>query len=132
MTEEEIRNFEKIQAQLEGMHAEVSGLSKKSQNDALNKFKIKFINNIIDGANKILGDKYLPFSYFTQFDEDDIPSNSDVAMIVGQYLKCMENLRSDNIEKQEERVGLKFVGFQWYWKGTKISTSRPKKLDGKE
>ena len=42
MTKEQVDTFEKLQAQLEGLHLEIASLSKKSQNDALNKFKLKF------------------------------------------------------------------------------------------
>lgn len=74
MTQQEVDTFEKVQSQLEGLHTEISSLSKKSQNDALNKFKLKFVNQILTGANKLLGDKYRPFPDFNLFDEVDLPT----------------------------------------------------------
>ncbi|MHA8061418.1 hypothetical protein PQG22_09095 [Aquirufa beregesia] len=47
MTKQEVDTFEKVQSQLDGLHSEISALSKKSQNDALNKFKLKFVNQIL-------------------------------------------------------------------------------------
>ena len=64
MKREEVNTFEKLQAQLEGLHTEISSLSKKSQNDALNKFKLKFVNQILSEANLLLGEKYKPFNDF--------------------------------------------------------------------
>ncbi|OQP44298.1 hypothetical protein A4D02_35430 [Niastella koreensis] len=123
MTEDEISEFEKIQVQLESLHEEISALAKKSNNDALNKFKLKFVNSSISIANKILGDDYKPFHDFEAFNEDDVPTNSDVTMILGQYLSCLEKLRADNISAG--------IG-GWYWKGeeglTKIRTAPPKKI----
>jgi len=123
MTEAEISNFEKVQAQLESLHDEIGNLSKKSQNDALNTFKLKFVNKTISEANLILGNQYKPFDDFQQFDENDIPSNSDATMILGQYLNCLEKLRSDNIVQEMAR---------WYWRAgnttTSIRTSPPKKI----
>ena len=128
MTELEVKNFEKVQSQLESLHIEISALSKKSQNDALNKFKLKFVNQTISEANEILGNSYKPFNNFHQFDENDLPTNSDVTMILGQYLNCMESLRGDNILRKENFADYKFIGYDWYWKGTKVKTSEPKKI----
>jgi hypothetical protein len=117
MKQEEVDLFEKVQSQLEGLHSEIGALSKKSQNDALNKFKLKFVNQILVEANKILGKNYKPFSDFELFNEDEIPSNSDATMIISQYLGCMEQLRTDNITSKQEYNGNKYL-VRWYW--TKI------------
>ncbi len=109
MTDQEVDTFEKLQAQLQGLHIEISALSKKSQNDALNKFKLKFVNQILDESNQLLGKKYKPFSDFDLFDENDMPTNSDAAMMLTQYLNCFEKLRSDNVQKED-----KFPNY-WYW-----------------
>lgn len=126
MTLEEIDKFEKLQSQLASLHFEVSALSRKSQNDPINKFKLKFVNKAIEDVTAVLGEKYRPFEDFDQFQDDDLPSNSDVTMILGQYLNCMEKLRSDNLSQYH---GL------WYWKTdegvTEIKTSAPDKLKKK-
>jgi hypothetical protein len=126
MTKQEVDNFEKLQAQLEGLHNEISALSKKSQNDALNKFKLKFVNKIISDSNELLGNDYKPFSEFDTFDENDLPSNSDAAMMLTQYLSCFEKLRADNVKQDLGR---------WYWiidgKQSDIKTVMPKKIKEK-
>lgn len=126
MTKQEVDNFEKLQAQLEGLHNEISALSKKSQNDALNKFKLKFVNKIISDSNELLGDNYKPFTDFDIFDENEMPSNSDVAMMLTQYLSCFEKLRADNVK--QERLN-------WFWiidgNQSDIKTVMPKKIKEK-
>jgi hypothetical protein len=126
MTKQEVDNFEKIQAQLEGLHSEISALSKKSQNDALNKFKLKFVNQILKDANLILGKKYKPFNDFELFDENELPTNSDAAMMLTQYLSCFEKLRADNV---------KLDYGDWYWiidgKQSAVKTVMPKKIKEK-
>ncbi|MDX2174689.1 MAG: hypothetical protein SFY56_16410 [Bacteroidota bacterium] len=128
MTEKEINDFEKIQAQLESLHSEISTLTKKSSNDALNKFKLKFVNQTISEANKILGKKYKPFNDFDKFDDNDLPSNSDVTMMLGQYLNCMEKLRGDNVNRNS-------YSNTWYWlidgKESTIKTAPPQKIQNK-
>jgi hypothetical protein len=87
MTREEVEAFEKVFGQMEGIHSEISALAKKSPNDGLNKFKLRFVNATIASANAILANGYLPFDDFKKFDEDDLPTNSDVTFIVGQYIE---------------------------------------------
>lgn len=122
MKQEQVDIFEKVHAQLEGLHTEISTLSKKSQNDALNKFKLKFINQILSDANTILGDEYKPFPDFSTFSEDDLPTTSDAAMMLTQYLSCFEKLRTDNIV---------YSGGNYYWvidgKQSEVKTFRPQR-----
>lgn len=73
-------------------------MAKKSPNDAVNAFKLKLINKMIAFWNAVLGLKYRPFDDFEQFDSDDVPSTSDVAMVLGQYMEEAERYRSDNVE----------------------------------
>lgn len=129
MTKQEVDIFEKIQAQLEGLYLEISALSKKSQNDALNKFKLKFVNQILIEANNLLGEKNKPFSDFEDFDESDLPTNSDAAMMLTQYLNCFEKFRADNIVKEDKYPQ------NWYWiidgKISKTRTKMPKNIKEK-
>ena len=122
MKQEQVDLFEKVHTQLEGIHTEISALSKKSQNDALNKFKLKFVNQILVEANIVLSDKYKPFNDFDIFSDDDLPTTSDVAMMLSQYINCLEKLRTDNVT---------VYNYQWYWlidgKRSEIRTFRPLK-----
>lgn len=131
MTEKEIDTFEKVQAQLKGMYDEISILSKKSQNDGLSLFKLKFINKILIDSNNVLLEDYKPFDDFEIFDKNAIPTNSDVVMILTQYLNCFEKLRSDNITSKEDYNGNKYE-IKWFWKIkdkiSKYETGKPEKI----
>ena len=107
MKEKEVELFIKICGQLKACYTEISTLAKKKPNDAINKFKLKFINKVLEDANKLLKEKYKPFVDFDYFDEDEIPTNSDVTMMLLQYLQSMEKLRVDNIFCDK---------YVWYWK----------------
>lgn len=107
MNVKDVDKFEKLWSQLSGTYEEITLLSKKSPNDALNKFKLKFVNKLIAQSNDFLGHDYIPFDDFVHFDEDDVPQNSDVVFILSQYLQCFEKLRSDNVVQQ-------YGG--WYWR----------------
>ncbi len=103
MNRQEIEAFEKIFGQMEGVHDEISTLAKKAPNDGLSKFKLGFVNATIAAANAILANGYLPFDDFEKFEEDDLPTNSDVTFIVGQYIEELERLRADNIKPSMSR-----------------------------
>lgn len=122
MNREEIANFEKIYAQLLGFYEETTVLVKKSPNDVMNKFKLQLINKLLASTNKIVGETK-PFDDFDSFNIDrDMPNNSDVAMILGQYIKCMELIKKSNVHIEANR---------WYWdvdgnkKDSSIRTSEP-------
>ncbi len=77
---------------------------------------------MIEETNKILGSCNRPFEDFSCFDEDLLPTNSDVVIILSKYLNCLEKLRSNNIVRAVN---------SWFWlvdgKKSTIITSRPKK-----
>lgn len=98
-SQEEIEQLEKVIGQLRGLHDEISLLAKKSPSDALNTFKLRLINKVIATGNDVLGADYLPFEDFDGFKTDDVPSNSDVTLVLSQYMKEAERYRSDNVQQ---------------------------------
>ena len=98
-------------------------LVKKSPHDALSKFKLSVVNGLLVRANTLLGDER-PMSDFEQFDAETLPSASDTAMVLGQYLAALENLRVKQIKQKH--------GY-WYWAENgqpgDRSTYPPRKLE---
>ena len=125
MTKEQIEIFEKTFAQLCGLYDDITILVKKNPNDVMNIFKLRNINKVISSANEIVGDTK-PFDDFDGFDvEGDMPTNSDVALLLGQYINCMELIKKNNTH----------IDFwKWYWdvddhkNGKEIRTSAPTML----
>lgn len=107
MNRTNVDTFEKLSGQLLSLYEEISLLSKKNPNDAMNKFKLKFVNKLLFLSNDYLADRYKPFDDFDSFDEDDIPQNSDIVFILSQYLQCFEKLRADNVVIRHGT---------WYWR----------------
>lgn len=120
MNRNEVDLFIQVYTQIEALYAEIGLLSKKNPNDGINTFKLKYINKILEQANNILKEERKPFSDFAFFEEDNLPTNSDATMVLAQYLGCMEELRSANIEELGEG--------EWYWLNSQLRTSPPKKL----
>jgi hypothetical protein len=125
MNEAQVSEFELLQGKLQGLYDEVLTLSKKSPTDPFNKFKLKLTNSVLGSANRFLREQDMapPVDGFEQFDDIELPFNSDVVVVLSQYLQCLEKLRADNIA---------IDGGHWYWVfGRKCSdrqTAPPQKI----
>lgn len=71
--------------QVRTLKFEFQALSSKKPNDTLNKFKVKYVNQTLTEANKILGEDK-PYKDFDVFCDEELPTNSDVLMIFSLYL----------------------------------------------
>ena len=106
---EDVDLYEKLQPQLKTLLSEMSILSKSKPNDSLNKFKLLHVNQLLADANSLLTDQHQPLKGFTQFDDAEMPSNSDVVLVLSQFLEGLEGWRSSNV---------KLVVGYWYWDTT--------------
>jgi hypothetical protein len=123
MKREQIKKLEQTIGQIRGSHNELSGLAKRRPHDAVNNFKLTLINTALVEANALIGPEYRPVKNFQEFSGDDVPSNSDVTLILSLYLEALERLRSDNIEEDWEG--------NWHYAGQKIRTGPPSKISKK-
>lgn len=110
----DISRFERLEAQLTQLHTEMGGLSKSKPDNLINGFKLRIVNELLGDANELLEQKYRPLVGFIIFDEAELPSNSDVLLVLGQYLEGLEAWRSAHVEFDQ-------ADFVWYWsvKGSK-------------
>src|ERR1700752_2317712 len=99
MKRKDVDKYQRVRSQLEAFHREFEGLAKKAPNGTLNPFKLKIVNQAIDDANGVLGKEFLPIRGFTQFTDEELPSHSDVSMVLAQYLEALEVLRCRNIKQ---------------------------------
>lgn len=103
-----IHEFERLVGQLQGFYNEINTLSKKSPNGPVNGFKLRFINETLKKATALLGDAYRPFPGFETFAEDEMPTTSDVGMMLSQYLGSMGRFKVYHTFKEAN-------GIRVYW-----------------
>ena len=120
LTSGEVARFLKLQTQMRELLARMTSISSKTPDMAVNKFKIAMINEQLRIANEILVDKARPFGSFEVFDDVSLPTNSDVIIVLSQYLACLENWRSDHVAFDEDQD-------QWHWDtvGDEMITTKP-------
>ncbi len=91
-TDEKATKFEMLSPMLEAVYLEIKELSKKKQDDVLNKLKVKMINRILEQLRDILADEpTIPF--IELLDEEMLPSNSDTVLTLAQFRSAMEQFR---------------------------------------
>ncbi len=103
----EIDKFIKLMVQIDKILDEFVELSKKKPDNVLNVFKLQLVNTVLRISNEILDKENKPFPDFEEFGDEAIPSNSDVVMILSQYVACLDKFRHENTKKNDDR--------DWVW-----------------
>lgn len=95
LTEANVKNYNMIFPMLESILNEMKVLSSKKQDGILNNFKVKLINRLIGPARELLADEPT-LEYLEEIEEDMLPQNSDVVLILCQYIEALEQFKRKN------------------------------------
>lgn len=93
-TESQVEKYKLLYPLLTSIRSEVKDLSKKKQDETLNKLKVEMINKVLSQIKKgVLNDE--PSNEFLDLlDVDTLPSNSDAVLIIAQYDTALNQFRS--------------------------------------
>jgi len=78
---------------LTAMFEEFKELSKKKPDGAVSKSKIKIVNRLLDKCREVLKDE-ISINYLDLLDEDEVPQNSDVVLMLSQYVAAMHQFHT--------------------------------------
>lgn len=104
MKKQDVVTFDKLHGQLVTMKAQFETLSNKKPDGVVSEFKIGLVNKLLEATNNLIG-SYKPFSDFDVFDNSPKVFNSDVLIILAQYITAMGRFKTANT-KTEKGVGL--------------------------
>lgn len=90
-----LSNMKRAKQQIKQLTSEFRRLSDKKPNDTVNLFKLQLVNAVLSTVNDNIVDN-LPVPNFDLFDEDVMPSNSDVLLVLSLYETELNNYRYDN------------------------------------
>ncbi len=121
----DIEFFEKVSEQLQALRDDFAVLSKSKPDGPLNVLKVGFVNEKLAEANQLLTGDHKPFATFEKFDPDDLPSNSDVQLVLSQYLSCLEGWRSAHVLEDA-------LGWAWETAEGRISARQPSRSTDKD
>ncbi|MCR4290059.1 MAG: hypothetical protein NUV86_07350 [Candidatus Scalindua sp.] len=91
-TEKNIANYSLLKDMLNSQRHEFNLLSKKNPDVQLNLIKVKMVNRVLEPLNEILKHE-LSHKFLDILSEDDIPTNSDVVLIISQYETAISEFR---------------------------------------
>ena len=100
-TQDAVDQYELLNPLLTGIYKEMQELSKKKPDSPLNAFKVKAINRILEPIKEMLKmenthaflDKRTnkeECKYKNVMDDDEMPTNSDVVLVLNQYMNAMK------------------------------------------
>ena len=92
---------------VEAMLREFQELSKKKPDGALNKRKVEIVNRLLQEVHRLLEGEPTRV-YLDLLDEDDLPQNSDVVLILSQTVVAMTRFRDTHYRYSQARE-------EWAW-----------------
>ena len=92
-TEKNIEDYNLLKDMLRAQRHEFNLLSNKKSDGQLNKMKIKMVNRVLEPLNELLKNEP-SYKFLDILNEDDMPTNSDVVLIISQYEGALQNFRN--------------------------------------
>lgn len=83
-TNKDIRDYNLLIDMLKSQRKEFDLLSKKKADGQLNPMKIKMANRVLEPLKELFKNEE-SYKFLDILDEDEIPTNSDVVLIISQY-----------------------------------------------
>lgn len=93
---------------------EIRELSKKKQDEPLNKFKVKTINKKLEQIKILLTDEPT-LEFLEVLDEETLPSNSDAVLLISQFVQALEQFKTKYYTKDSADFEIEYYS----WKTTK-------------
>lgn len=92
-TEKNIEDYVLLRDMLHSQRKEFDLLSKKKADGQLNPMKIKMANRVLEPLKELFKNEE-SYQFLDTLDEDEIPTNSDVVLIISQYETAIREFRN--------------------------------------
>ncbi len=99
-TEKNIEDYKLLKDMLHSQKKEFDLLSKKKADGQLNPMKIKMVNRVLEPL-KDLSQHEESHKFLDTLNEDELPTNSDIVLIISQYETAINEFRSRYYLKDE-------------------------------
>lgn len=88
-----IMEYELLKGMLHSQKKEFDLLSKKKADEQLNPMKIKIVNRVLEPLKKLFEHEE-SHRFLDALNEDEMPTNSDVVLIISQYETAIKEFKS--------------------------------------
>lgn len=92
-TEKNIEDYVLLKAMLYSQKKEFDLLSEKENDGQLNPMKIKMVNRVLEPLKELFSHED-SHKFLDTLDEDELPTNSDVVLIISQYESAINGFRN--------------------------------------
>ena len=110
-TPDKVEKFEMLYPLVLSDLSEIRELSKKKQDEPLNKFKVRTINKKLEQVKNILIDEPV-LEFLELLDEETLPSNSDAVLMISQFVKALEQFKSKYYTKDSSDFELDYYSWK--------------------
>lgn len=107
ITTEKVELYEVVRPLLGAMYSEFKELSKKKPDAVVSKAKIKVVNRLLTKCQEVLQSEAF-IDYLDLIDEDEVPQNSDIVLMLSQYVTAMKQFHTTYYRKER-------YGHEYYW-----------------
>lgn len=101
ITQSEVEQFKLLSPLINGIYYEFQELSKKKPESPLNTYKVKMANRILEPIKELLKNEPI-VNFLDILDIDELPTNSDVILILNHYLKALNMFEKKYYEDSEK------------------------------
>lgn len=92
-TEAQVEQYNLLSPMLNVIFGEIKELSKKKQDEVLNKLKVGMINRILEQIKQLLSGE--PTTQFLELLDDEIlPTNSDAVLVLAKFKAAMAHFKN--------------------------------------
>ncbi|MCK4347362.1 MAG: hypothetical protein KAW47_01980 [Thermoplasmatales archaeon] len=92
-TDAQVQRFKLLSPMLNAVYGEIKELSKKKQDEVLNKLKVEMLNKILEQIKELLSGE--PTTQFLELlDNDILPTNSDAVLVLVKFQTAMEHFHT--------------------------------------
>ncbi|MFC1857507.1 hypothetical protein ACFL9U_05690 [Thermodesulfobacteriota bacterium] len=92
-TEKDIENYKLLKDMLRSQKKEFDILSKKKADEQLNPMKIKMANRVLEPLKELFKHEE-SHNFLDTLNEDEMPTNSDVVLIISQYETAVNGFKN--------------------------------------
>lgn len=125
-SEQNITDYQLLIKMLQALKSEFDILSSKKADVELNKVKIKMTNRVLEPLKELLKNES-SYKFLDLLDEVDLPTNSDVVLIISQYIKAIDEFKDTYYIRDEYQSTYLNKVYRWmtkeyppnYYKGKK-------------
>jgi len=111
-SEKNIEDYHLLVNMLLAQRREFYLLSKKKADGQLNPMKIKMVNRVLESLNKLF-EREPSHNFLDKISEDEIPTNSDVVLIISQYETAIEEFEKKYHRKDEHKSSYSNNVYRW-------------------